>query len=258
MVDLHVLEGTLQTKGTVYDAQSDQGKYYEALFDKYGITQEEFDSCLSWYTVHPKKFERIYINVAGRIEGLTNDVSNRKFNPVDSTSRDGEIQLWGKATKYVFTNDSARNYLNFEFQNVDLLPEDMYILSFLHRLAPSDSSKNPHAVMYVNYFNGDVDSIYTKSKNDSVLRRYTLKFKARKMLKVKSISGSILGNDSAYGKMNAYVDSIKLVRKFQTFMQDSIRKEVVRVDTTSGTEILPNGMPKKLEKGLQQKESIEE
>lgn len=108
--------------------------------------------------------------------------------------------------------------------------------------------------MYVNYWNGEVDSIYTKTKNDSVLRRYMMQFKARKKLKVKSVSGRILGTDAARGKMNATVDSISLLRKYQSFMQDSIRAEVERVDTTSTVRVKEPLVPiekKELKPGMQ-------
>ncbi|NLI72170.1 MAG: DUF4296 domain-containing protein [Bacteroidales bacterium] len=233
LTDLHVLEGSLRASGMGYGQEEmEKGAYYRALFDRYGISSEEFDSCLSWYTRHPKKFERIYANVITRLETLRDDVDKGKFHPVDSANAIDSINLWYLPKKYTFTKDSVRNKLFFEVENSDLLADDMYELSFLHRVAPSDSSLNQHVVMYVNYLNGYVDSIYSATKNDSTLRRYTLKFKAREALKIKSLSGYILGNDSSIGKMNAFVDSVKLMRKYNPFKQDSIRAAVMKLDST--------------------------
>lgn len=233
LVDLHVLEGSIRASGMDYrQGEMQKDAYYKALFDRYGISSEEFDSCLSWYTKHPKKFERIYSNVITRLETLRDDVDKGKFHPVDSATAIDSISLWHLPRKYTFTKDSARNKLFFEIENSDLLADDMYELSFLHRVAPSDSSLNQHVVMYVNYLNGYVDSIYSATKNDSTLRRYTLKFKAREALKIKSLSGYILGNDSSVGKMSAFVDSVKLIRKYNPFKQDSIRDAVMKLDST--------------------------
>ncbi len=256
MVDLHVLEGSLRASGYSYTDENKKNAYYQSLFEKYDITQVEFDSCLSWYTRHPKQFERIYANVMTRIETLRTDVEKGKYHPVDSTALSGLVNLWNLPTKYVYTKDSARNELYFEIKNDNLLANDRYELSFLHRLAPSDSSINPHAVFYVNYLNGVVDSIYTKTINDSILRKYTLKFKARKDLKIKSLSGYVLGNDSAIGKMNAFVDSVKLIRRFNPFRQDSIRAVVLKVDSTKSDSvavlpedsIVPKVLPEHLRK----------
>lgn len=230
MVDLHVLEGSLRASGSSYGSGAVGDKYYESLYEKYGITRADFDSNLVWYTKHPKEFGRIYQNVLARVDSLGSDVRKRKFHPIDSTALTGVTNLWTKGIKYVFTKDSVRNKLHFEIQNVELLPKDLYELSFLHRVAKSDSSTNPHAVMYVNYSNNIVDSIYTKLHNDSILRRYTLLFKARKNRKVVSLSGYLLGNDSSKGIMNAYVDSVKLIRKFNPFNQDSIRAAIRKIE----------------------------
>lgn len=232
LFDMHVLEGSLRASGAGYGLEDEKNAYYRALFDRYGISKEEFDSCLSWYTRHPKNFERIYTNVITRIDSLRSDVERGKFHPVDSLALSGIASLWDLPTKYTFTKDSARNKLYFEIKNSDLLANDRYELSFLHRVAPSDSSINPHVVMYVNYLNGYVDSIYSVTKNDSTLRRYTLKFKARKDLKIKSLSGYILGNDSSVGKMSAFIDSLKLIRRYNPYRQDSIRAVVLKMDST--------------------------
>ena len=231
LVDMHVLEGSLRATGNYYDSGEESLQYYATLFDKYGITQADFDSSLVWYTKHPKKFERIYQNVVARVDSLSNDIRKGKYHPVDSAALTGETNLWTLATKYVLTKDSARRQLDFKIENVELQPNDFYKLSFLHRVAPTDSSLNPHAVLYVNYTGDVVDSIYTRTLNDSVLRRYTLIFKARKSLKIKSLSGFILGNDSSIGKMSATIDSIKLIRKFNPFKQDSIRAAILKNDT---------------------------
>lgn len=232
LVEMHLLEGSLRASGGYYGSGTDKMEYYNALFDKYGITVDEFDSSLVWYTKHPKQFERIYLNVVGRIDTLSAEILRGKYHPVDSSARSGEMNLWTKATKYVFTKDSARNKLEFKIENVELLPGDVYKLSFLRRSAPSDSSRNPHAVLYVNYANDVVDSIYTRTPNDSVLRRYTLIFKARKNLPVRSLSGYLLGTESSNGKMNAYLDSIRLIRRYNPFKQDSIRAAMHKMDST--------------------------
>jgi len=231
LVDLHILDGSLRVSGKSNSPEEMQ-KYYDALFQKYGINQTQFDSCLSWYTKHPQKFDRIYLNVSARIDTLNSQVMKRKFHPLDSAAFSETMNVWNKPIKYVFTKDSARTSFPFEIKGYEFLPEDVYELSFLQRIAPSDSSVNHHAVLYVNYLNGVVDSIYIKTRNDNVLRKYMLHFKARKPFKIKSISGELLGYNKAKGKMNATLDSIKLMRKFNPFKQDSIRKAVYKTDTT--------------------------
>ena len=242
LVDMHLLDAAVQTSGSVGGGEEQNKRYYDALFDKYGITKVDFDSCLAWYTKHPKKFERVYLNVQEDLKKIEADVKEYKYHPYDTIRKQ---DIWYANRKYLLTKDTARTKINFAVENTELMPLDRYELTFLHRIAPVDSSKNPHAVMYVNYMDGSADSIYTKTRNDSVLRRYTLKFKARKITRVKSITGQLLGYDAQKGKVNAYVDSIKLIRKYNPQIQDKLRDELNKQDSIAK---LPVKEEKKLDK----------
>lgn len=229
LVDIHLLEGTMNMLGYGNVGEEDRKVYFESLFQDYGITASDFDSCLVWYTSNPKKFERIYIKVNNRLDLISEDVAANLYHLHDTVHvRD----MWYKTRRYIFGPDSARKQLDETLNLTYLLPNDRYELSFLHRVAPSDSSVNHHAVMYINYDNGEVDSVYTKTMNDSVLRRYTLRLKARKMLYIKSVQVKLLGVDSVKGKMHAVIDSIKLLRTFNPQMQDSIKAYLERTDSS--------------------------
>jgi len=71
LIDLHKAEGTLQIKGL---ANNDRqvALYYQAVLQKHGITQAQFDSSLVWYTDNPNIFDKIYPNVVKQIESEYN------------------------------------------------------------------------------------------------------------------------------------------------------------------------------------------
>lgn len=230
LFDIHLLEGSLRVKGYYYQQEDSMNPYYSELFNQYGITRVEFDSCLSWYTKHPKRFERVYLNVKNRIENLKADVAIRKFHPIDSARYTESVDLWNQPIRLTSINKKERNNLNFEIKNENLLANDLYELSFIQRILPNDKAEKHFAVMRINYWSGKSDSIYTLLKNDSVLRKYTLKLKARDLLKIKSLNGELLGTISSESLMNSYIDSIKLVRIFNPFKQDSIKNLVNEID----------------------------
>jgi hypothetical protein len=242
LVDIHKLEGILSEKGYLYGSDTEKIKYYNFVYQKYGISQAEFDSSLVWYSKDPKKLEKIYVNVMAELEAFKTDVNNRKYHPVDSAELARRTDnLWNKPTRYVFSKDSARTKLHFEILNDNLLFGDTFVLRFLHRIAPQDSSENQHIVFRVCYRNGLMDSVYQKTYNDSILRRYTIRFPARKKLQIKSITGELLGNTHYKGAFNAFLDSISLVRKYNINLQDSLRKTVHEADSVdySKTEPIP-------------------
>lgn len=231
LFDMHVMEGAINATGGDYNDAQEKEKYFQALLLKYDVTPAEFDSSISWYTKHPKFFERIYVNIDNRLKIMTADVDHRKYHPIDSNATT-DLNIWNLKSKYILTKDSARTKLKFDVKSNGFLAGDYYMLSLLHRIAPTDTTYNPHIVMYVNYWDGTIDSIYTKTYNDNLTRRYQLSFKARYDRKIKSVSGMLLGYDSVRGKMNVYLDSIKLIRRYNPVRQDSIRDMVDWLDTT--------------------------
>jgi hypothetical protein len=232
LTDLHKLDGCLYEKGYQFGHFPDKAPYYNFVLKKHGITQAEFDSSLVWYTKNPKKFEKIYTDVLIQLTNLDNEIKAGKYHPFDSAELAiMRINLWKKGIKYNFTKDSTRTNLNFEIADSTLLLGDVYILKFLQRIAPEDSSTNRHAVLRINYANGKTDSVYCISHNDSLLRRYTFRLSATKKLKIKSLSGELLGSTKYKGKFHVLLDSISLTRKYNVLKQDSLRKVVQKVNS---------------------------
>jgi len=250
LVDMHKLEGTLGALGFENNNPVEKREYYAAILKKYNVKQADFDSSLVWYTKHPKQFQRLYASVSVRMDSLNNEVLRHKYHPIDSVHAVAEMSLWNKPIRHVFTKDSVRTSLNFELKDQSLMTNDLYELSFIRRVAPADSSVQPFIVMYINYYNGKKDSIFTKTYNDSITRKYSLQLRARKNLKIKSVSGTLLGAKKVKGKMNAYVDSIKVIRKYNPYRQDSLRKLVNKLDKTVIKQDTVKSLPKIQDKKL--------
>lgn len=231
LVEMHKLDGSLDAKGLLYNQIGEKENYYKSILDKYDITQAEFDSSVVWYTKNPKKFTKIYDEVFIRLTALDQEVKKGKYHPVDSIEFvTVKTNIWNKPTRYVFTKDSIRSRLDFELNDSSLLFGDVYIFRFLQQISPKDSSVNQHILFCINYANGKVDSVYQKAYNDSLLRRYTFHVPAQKKLKIKSISGALLGSSKFKGVFNVKIDSISLVRMFRSDLQDSLRKVVEKAD----------------------------
>ncbi|MDR3652533.1 MAG: DUF4296 domain-containing protein [Paludibacter sp.] len=232
LTEMHKTDATMSEKGMYYGIYSKKSPYYKFILDKYGITQAQFDSSLVWYTNNPLKFERIYDDVILNLTSLQNDIKKGKYHKLDSIDLTHlRNNIWYKPTHYTFTKDSARTHLNFEI-TTNLLYGDVYVLKFLQRIAPEDSCKKQRIIFRINYANGKVDSIYKTAYNDSLLRRYTFRFPAKRKLRIKSISGELLGSLSYKGTFNAQLDSISLFREFNAKKQDSLRRVVEKADPT--------------------------
>lgn len=266
LVEMHKLDGSLDAKGILYNQTGEKDKYYKSILDKYEITQVEFDSSVVWYTKNPKKFTKIYDEVFVRLTEMDEEIKKGKYHPVDSIEfYTVKTNLWNKPTRYVFSKDSARSRLDFEINDSSLLFGDVYTLRFLQQIAPKDSSVNQHILFCINYSNGKVDSVYQKAHNDSLLRSYTFRVPVQKKLKIKSISGALLGSSAFKGTFNAKIDSISLVRTYRSDLQDSLRKVVEKVDPkkykfpkrqhpdslNKAKVVSPNKMDKKIKPSIQ-------
>lgn len=235
LVDMHKTEAYMAEKGLNFSSVSEKAPYYNYILKKYGITQAEFDSSLVWYTKNPKKFEKVYDHVIINLAKFQKEIKGGKYHPAEDSLELAKIKVnvWNKRTKYELTKDSARTHLDFEIPTQSFMYGDLYILKFLLRIAPEDSCKKQRVIFRINYANGTYDSVYKTAYHDSLLRRYTFSYPAFRKLKIKSISGQLLGSSAYKGKLHATVDSISLFRKFNPVMQDSLRKLVQKADTVN-------------------------
>jgi len=242
LTDLHKLDGTLEVSGLGTAQDRENVYYYNALLKKYGITKDEFDSSLVWYTKNPKKFDKIYTQVIIRLNFEDSVLVKKRLAMEDSViNADKIINIWNKNNKYLITKDSARTKIDFEIKGIELHSKDIYELTFLQRIAPSDSSSDKHVVFRIHYVNGPTDSIYTKTKSDSILRRYKLHLTARQNLKIERITGSLLGYRKFKGKQNALVDSILFTRQYSPKIQQSLREEELKAEA----ELHNNNIPRR-------------
>lgn len=235
LVDLHTLDGALAVKGMGYADNREAVYYYNNLFIKHGITQADFDSTLAWYVKHPKKFERVYSQVIDELNVLNQNVQSNMYHPIDSAKlRSSQISIWPLAqSNFKFTTDSTTHPIRFTVKNRQLAWKDVYVLSFLHRVAPGSSRTNQQAIIRVHYSDKKTDSIVCKTHSDSILRRYTMTLRVRNKSLVDSVTGAILNYDLPTKGFVAQIDSIQLIRKYDALAQDSIHKAVqLKIDSS--------------------------
>ena len=231
LTDMHKLDGALVESGLMFSNDTTKTKYYNFIFAKYNITKANFDSSLVWYTKNPQEFNNVYNKVLANLTIQEKEVKSGKYHFIDSVElAKVKSEIWNKRTKYVLTKDSTRTRLNFEIVDTNFLYGDVFVLRFLLRIAPEDSCTKQQVALRINYKNGKVDSAFAPAHHDSLLRCYTIKLPALRKLKIKSVSGELLGSKAYKGKLHATLDSITLKRKFNPIQQDSLRKLVQKLE----------------------------
>ncbi len=98
-----------------------QELYYNYVFEKHGITRDEFDRTLSYYTRHPGKFHDIYVKMYDRVDADREvllhriEIAKKKLDPVGSGD---SIDLWGRVHNQILTQSHYLNPIVFDI-NVD-------------------------------------------------------------------------------------------------------------------------------------------
>jgi len=67
LVDMHKTDALIQMSGLQHGHDEAQNIYYAQVMEKHGITQQQFDSSIVWYTSHPLLFDKIYPKVQDRL-----------------------------------------------------------------------------------------------------------------------------------------------------------------------------------------------
>lgn len=60
LIDMHTTDGMLSVARGDIRTEKDNYLYYNDLFAKYGITREDFDSCVTYYSLQSALFNKIY------------------------------------------------------------------------------------------------------------------------------------------------------------------------------------------------------
>lgn len=213
--DLHKLDGALSAKGLTTIDDRENIYFYNALLAKHKISKEQFDSSLVWYTRNPKKFNKIYKEVLVELNKEDSLIRQIKRVYDDSVANaDKTIDIWNKPRMFTLTKDSAAKNIQFYITGYDFFTGDLFELKFLHRSSPVDSAFAESAVLRIHYENDVTDSLASGLLADSLLRRYTMRFRAHRDKRVRSISGVILHTDDSLKRVRTVIDSLTLTYSY--------------------------------------------
>jgi len=145
--------------------------------------------------------------------------------------RRSELTLWEKDSLILNSPDSIGNRLNFTEKSGELVWKDVYTLRFIHRILPMDSVETPKVIMRIFYHNKLTDSAVYLLHSDGFTRRTSIRMQAKQKSKVDSVSACLFCHEQLPDSFSLYFDSIRLVRRYDFFAQDSLLKISASVDS---------------------------
>lgn len=96
--------------------------YAEYVFDKHGVTKEEFDSSMVWYTRNPKHLYEIYSSLEDRLIAEIGDEADKKGSTAnialsDSVAMEGDVvNLWMGSRLYLLSATPLMNRISYSFK----------------------------------------------------------------------------------------------------------------------------------------------
>ncbi len=135
LIDVHFIDGILGVEGYSKARGSlEYQKYYNSIFNKYGITSADFDSCIVIYSQNLIEYEKIYQVV---VDSLNQFKSGYDLELQEKLKRDTS-NLWSCEKSYSFPSDSA----NIVECDVPFNESGMYSLSLRVKFKEGDKGVN--------------------------------------------------------------------------------------------------------------------
>lgn len=228
LLEMHKVDAALNVSSDLRSrGQKKNYAYYNALFDKYGITNAEFDSCMHYYSANMESFDKMYDFI---IDSLNRELTIKDTILVRLRKNDSISFYYGKDT--LTFSKLEHNLLITE----DSLTEGEYHFSMKMKLDTISTSKNVYIESY--FLTPDKDTLKVRNLRvlqDTMERNYQWKQYI----------------DSSYTTLEIYIVAQKI--RSQKAKELKAKKDYVEgelYDIKLLRPFLPQNTEKRLKKGL--------
>ncbi len=193
LYDYHLLDGIVRTSNL--DSATIRA-YVEAVYEKHGITQAEFDSSMVYYMRHTEILEGIYKRLYSRIEneGRLRGVNGTDFTGVSTDANADTANIWNRDRLYVLTEHAPFNSVSFSFKADSTFQKgDKFRLNFNSDFIQQDGSRNGYAIFTMILQN---DSAITRTLSLTSQMDRTMDVEDINRVGVKEVKGYFLSRQS--------------------------------------------------------------
>lgn len=213
LYDYHMTKAMIKNRTVPSD--DERQAYMDYVFKKHGITEEVFDSSLSWYSHNPDQMTSVYDQVFARMnresEGIKQRISARDNLSVVSQPGDS-VDLWTERRMMRVSNKVFENLLTFKidadqyYEDTDTLRWSMYY-HFMN--GEPTSERSPVMMMQIWY---DRDSMISEQRIVHQDGRQVLTLQNDTLKGIKSVQGFIYYPKQDDSTKFLLLDDISLMR----------------------------------------------
>lgn len=142
LIDIHIIDGTLSSQNIFRSGDNFRPSYYyNSIYEKYYITREQFDSCLSYYSHDTKDFTRIYDVVLDSLNRLETkyriEIKNKRIEQ-------DTVNLWTKKQRW---RVPGKDKNNIEFA-IPISQKGIYTVKASIKIFKDDQTDQPKLEAY--------------------------------------------------------------------------------------------------------------
>ena len=248
LYDYHIMQGIVNDL-PAEEREAKAQDYMNAVFEKHGITEAQFDSSIVYYNRHTKDLHKIYSNLKERYTAVNEEIQlvngNNDMMAIFSTGGD-TTNLWNSAKLLTLRNKELLNKESFTIHaDTSFRRRDQFILT----LSPifikerrEDYDINLHVGLSVLYASGKHIGT-TRVINNNGTQQLTLQ--TIKDEDIKSITGFFYYKGKKESRNICLIDNISLIR-----MHEKEPENVEVADTVKADSIATDTLPKPVERRL--------
>lgn len=252
LYDYHMTKAMIKNRTVPSD--DEKQAYMDFVFKKHGITEEVFDSSLSWYSHNPDQMTSVYDQVFARMnresEGIKQRISARDNLSVVSKPGD-TVDVWTERRMIRVSNKAFENLLTFKIdadQYYEATDTMRWSMNYHFMNGGPTSERAPIMMMQIWY---DRDSVISEQRIVRQDGRQTITLQNDTLGDLKSVQGFIYYPKQEDSTKFLLLDDISLMRlhseKKRTEVVDTLgseKKEApltrpVRVSTGSRSNARP-------------------
>ena len=252
LYDYHMTKAMIKNRTVPSD--DEKQAYMDFVFKKHGITEEVFDSSLSWYSHNPDQMTSVYDQVFARMnresEGIKQRISARDNLSVVSKPGD-TVDVWTERRMIRVSNKAFENLLTFKIdadQYYEATDTMRWSMNYHFMNGEPTSERAPIMMMQIWY---DRDSVISEQRIVRQDGRQTITLQNDSLGDLKSVQGFIYYPKQEDSTKFLLLDDISLMRlhseKKRTEVADTLgseKKEApltrpVRVSTGSRSNTRP-------------------
>lgn len=244
LYDYHIAQGLIDQLPS--DQRQDKSQdYINAVLQKHGITQAQFDTTIVYYNRHPKDLHKIYANLQERYTAINQELQlvngNSTFTAIFAEGGD-TTNLWQGNKLLVLRNNPPLNIESFSIPaDTNFHHNDQFILSFtpiIFKSSPDDRDISIYAGISIMYANGKHIGTTRQIANNT---QQQFSIKAADDQDIKQVTGFFYYQGKPDTRNFCLINNIQLIRMHEktaivepadTVANDSIITDTLSTDTT--------------------------